>query len=86
MVADKFPRRYVAYRGREGTPMISSLEGIARYIGVSVNTVQRMAERQDDPLPLLRSDAVRGVWIEEAVLRAWMERHGLLHEPEMDSA
>jgi hypothetical protein len=59
--------------------MISTLEGIALYMGVSVNTVQRMSEREDDPLPILRSDAVRGVWIEETILRAWMERHGLLH-------
>lgn len=75
MVTDRFPRKYMAYMGRERTPMICSYEGIAEYIGVSVPTIQRMAKRIDDPLPLLRSDALRRVWIEEAVLMAWIDRN-----------
>jgi len=84
MVTDKFPRRYVVQRGRDQAYMVSSWPGVAKYMGVSVSTAMRMAERQDDPLPVLRSDAVRGVWIEESILRSWMERNGLARPLEIE--
>jgi hypothetical protein len=76
-MADKFPRKFVVTRGRDQTQMVSTWPGIALYMGVSISTAMRLPDREDDPLPVLRSDAVRGVWIEEGRLREWMERHGL---------
>jgi hypothetical protein len=59
----------------EPSPVVEGWKAIAEVLGVHVNTAQRYARQNVDPLPVRVSH--RGVYARRAALQDWIDRHDM---------